>query len=154
MLMTQRCPPVSVLWVTLHANTPRLHTMMVGWRVKTVLWNITQRCRRGCGPVDRDMDIPAPEKHAKMEAVARKAVRTMAGCRPRAMSTSGPTTNPLQKAAPASRPYLHGHDHVVCLCQGLHCLWTLCTWVASPRAFRPRSLPEIEPILECQVMQK
>ncbi len=55
----------------------------------------------------QDVNIPAPEKQAKMDAVARKAVRTMAGWRPKAMSTSGPTTKPLQKAAPASSPYLH-----------------------------------------------
>ena len=51
--------------------------------------------------------LPAPEKHAKMEAVARKAVRTMAGFMPTATSTRGPTTNPSQNAAPASRAYLH-----------------------------------------------
>ena len=42
-----------------------------------------------------------------MEAVARKAVRTMAGFSPTAMSIRGPITNPSQNAAPASRAYLH-----------------------------------------------
>ena len=55
--------------------------------------------------------LPAPEKHAKMEAVARKAVRTMAGFMPTATSTRGPTTNPSQNAAPASRAYLHDAAH-------------------------------------------
>lgn len=67
-------------------------------------------------------DTPAPEKHAKMEAVARKAVRTMAGWRPTAMSTRGPTVNPLQNAAPASRPYLHGKGEGLCIAlSGLLC---------------------------------
>jgi hypothetical protein len=58
-----------------------------------------------------EMLLPAPEKHAKMEAVARKAVSTMAGFMPTATSTRGPTTNPSHKAAPASKAYLHDAAH-------------------------------------------